>query len=116
MKTAIAALAGVHMVLAAVMLGSALITRYAGRELYSPLVWSARIQLLLGLVLVGLNEADDRSLDHAKIGVKLLVALGVVACAEIANARHRRGEPRLQLVDAAGALTLLNVFIAFLWH
>jgi hypothetical protein len=35
------------MVLAAVMIGSALITRYGGRELYTPLVWSARIQLLL---------------------------------------------------------------------
>ena len=70
---------------------------------------------LAGLLLVGVLESLG-SPDHAKIGVKLLVALGVVACAEIANARHRRGEPRLQLVDAAGALTLLNVFIAFLWH
>lgn len=115
MKTAIAALAGIHMLLAAVMIVSALVTRYGGRELYTPLVWSARIQLLLGLVLVGLNEAADESLNHTKIGVKLLVALAVVACAEIANARHKRGESKLQLVDAAGALTLLNVFIAVLW-
>jgi hypothetical protein len=116
MKTAIAALAGVHMLLAAVMVGSALVTRYGGRELYTPLVWSARIQLLLGLVLVGLNEAADESLNNTKIAVKLLVAIGVVACAEIANARHKRGEPKLQLVDAAGALTVLNVFVAFLWR
>ncbi len=115
MKTAIAAFAGIHMVLAAVMVGSALVTRYGGRELYAPLVWSARIQLLLGLVLVALNMAADESLNHPKIGVKLLVALGVVAAAEIANARHRRGEPKLQLVDLAGALTILNVFVAFLW-
>jgi hypothetical protein len=116
MKTAIAALAGVHMLLAAVMVGSALVTRYGGRQLYTPLVWSARVQLLLGLVLVGLNEAADESLNNTKIAVKLLVAIGVVACAEIANARHKRGEPKLQLVDAAGALTILNVFVAFLWH
>ncbi len=115
MKTAIAALAGVHMLLAAVMVGSALVTRYGGRELYTPLVWSARTQLLLGLVLVGLNQAADESVNNTKIAVKLLVAIGVVACAEIANARHRRGEPTLKLVDAAGALTVLNVFVAFLW-
>jgi hypothetical protein len=116
MKTAIAALAGIHMLLAAVMVGSALVTRYGGRELYTPLVWSARVQLLLGLVLVGLNEAADESLDNRKIAVKLVVAIGVVACAEVANARRKRGEPKLQLVDAAGALTILNVFIAFLWR
>ena len=116
MQTTIAALAGIHMILAVVMIVSALLTRYNGRDLYTPLVWSARIQLLLGLVLVGLNEADDQSLNHTKVGVKLLVALAVVACAEIANARHKRGEPKLQLVDAAGALTLVNVFVAFLWN
>lgn len=115
METTIAALAGIHMLIAAVIVGCALVTRYGGRDLYTPLVWSARIQLLLGLVLVGLNEADDQDLNHMKVGVKLLVAIGVVACVEIANARQKRGEPKLQLVDAAGALTLINVLVAFLW-
>ncbi len=39
-----------------------------------------------------------------------------MACAEIAAAKERKGEgARPQLVNAAGALALLNVLIAVLW-
>ncbi|CCH76448.1 conserved hypothetical protein [Nostocoides japonicum T1-X7] len=112
----------IHILLVLHLLGMAAIlagwTAYrmgAGKAL-APLVWGARAQIVTGLLLVGLNEADDQAVNHAKIGVKLLVALGVVACAEIANARGRRekGEVRT-LVDAAGALTVVNVCIAVLW-
>ena len=90
--------------------------RLGAQRALLPLVWGARAQLVTGLVLVGLNEADDHALNHAKIGVKLVVTLAVVACAEIANARSRKeqGTPRA-LVDVAAALTVLNVCIAVLW-
>ena len=55
-------------------------------------------------------------MNNTKIGVKLLVAIAVVACAEIAAGKERRGEgARPQLVNAAGALALVNVAIAVLW-
>ena len=44
------------------------------------------------------------------------MAVAVVACAEIAAAKERKGEgARPQLVNAAGALALLNVLVAVLW-
>ena len=47
--------------------------------------------------------------------VTLLVMLGVLAAAEIANAKARKGQPRPALVDAAAGLTVLNVLVATLW-
>ena len=83
------------------------------------MTWGARAQLVTGLVLVGLAESVsslDKDLDHAKIGVKLVVALAAVACLEIARARGRRGEDTRTLVRVAGALGVLNVVVAAAWH
>ncbi|XVX19414.1 hypothetical protein ACQP1U_14010 [Actinomycetota bacterium] len=82
----------------------------------SVMTWSARLQLLVGLGLVGLLEAQGAELNHMKVGIKLLVALAVVACLEIASAKARKGEPRPTLLNAGFALTLLNAAIAWLWH
>lgn len=79
------------------------------------LVWGARVQLVLGLILVGLVEMNKEDLNYAKIAVKLVVALGVVACAEIANAKSRRGGASPVLLNAAFALTVLDVAVAVLW-
>ena len=87
----------------------------AGATAMSPIVWGARAQILTGLILVGLDEANDDPVNHVKIGVKLLVALAVVACAEIARGRAKRDQPSSQLLDAAGLLAILNVAIAVLW-
>lgn len=80
-----------------------------------PILWGARAQVLTGLLLVGIHEMNDDEVNNTKVGVKLLVALAVAACAEIANARQKRGEPNPTLVNAAGALALLNTAIAVLW-
>ena len=54
--------------------------------------------------------------NNTKIGVKLVIAVAVVACAEIAAAKERKGEgARPQLVTAAGVLALVNTAIAVLW-
>ena len=79
------------------------------------LVWGARAQLLIGLLLVGLVQMNKEDLNWAKIAVKLVVALAVVACAEIANARSRKGQAQPVLVNAAFGLMLVNVFVAVLW-
>ena len=80
-----------------------------------PILWGARAQVLTGLILVGLLEATDETVNNAKIGVKLVVALAVAACAEIGNARQKRDEANAMLVNAAGGLALLNTAIAVLW-
>jgi hypothetical protein len=82
----------------------------------SVMVWGARLQVITGLVLVGLAEsALDGDLNHTKIGVKLVVALAVAALTEIANARGRRGTAVSGLVHAAGLLGIVNVLVAALW-
>ena len=72
--------------------------------------------LVSGLIMVGLRESDvvhKPELDHAKIGIKLLVALVVTTLLIVAG--RRRGDAK-RLVPAAGGLTILNVMIAVLWE
>jgi hypothetical protein len=102
-----------HILGVAAIVGSAL---FVARGKVTPaLLWGARLQILVGLALVGLDEAGDDPVNHAKIGVKLVVALACVACVEIAAARERRDAPRPQLVLAAGLLGLLNTAVAVFW-
>jgi hypothetical protein len=81
------------------------------------MLWGARLQLLTGLVVVGLGEAVlDNEYDSAKLAVKLLVAVVVAALVEIASARARKDRAVASgLVHAAGGLAVLNVLVAVLW-
>lgn len=91
----------------------------AGASSTTVMAWGARAQLVTGLVLVGLAEGVsslDEDLDHAKIGVKLVVAIAAVALVEIGRARTKRGQDGAALVRAAGALGVLNVVVAAVWH
>ncbi len=81
-------------------------------------VWGARAQLVTGILLVGLfvaTKESGQSLNHVKIGVKLLVAIAVVAFAEIGRARAKRDEASGTHLDVAGAGGILNVLVAVLW-
>ena len=103
----------VHLLGMAAIVGSAV---FVARGTVTPaLVWGARAQLVTGLLLVGLAEMGDGDVNHAKVGIKLLVAIAVAACAAIAAAKAKKGDERAQLVTAAGALALLNTAIAVLW-
>ncbi len=103
-----------HLLGMAAIIGSAL---FVARGAVTPaLVWGARAQLLTGIILVGLVQANDEKFDNGWFAVKLLVAIAVVACAEIAAAKERKGQgARPQLVLAAGVLALVNVLVAVLW-
>lgn len=104
-----------HFLGLAALIGGWIATK-VGSTALSPVVWGARVQLLTGILLVGIAEmTSDFELNHVKIAVKLVVSIAVVAAAEIANARAKRGEPMPRLVDAAGALGVLNVLVAVLW-
>lgn len=101
-----------HMIGMLGILAGAVVPQPRGRVVQT---WAARLQLLVGLGLVGVLEAQDATLNHTKVAVKLLVALAVVACAEISSARYKRGEDGRALALAAAALTILNAAIAYLW-
>ncbi|BDZ59118.1 MULTISPECIES: hypothetical protein [Barrientosiimonas] len=82
------------------------------------MTWGARAQLLSGVVLVGLGEsasALDKVLDHNKVGLKLLIAVAVLACAEMGRGRQQRGGRAVGLANAAGYLAVLNVIVAVGW-
>lgn len=68
------------------------------------MVWSARVQLLLGLTMISVAEGGSLlKLNHAWVGAKLVVALAVVACCEIAAARDRAHAKDRQAAVVAGA-------------
>ncbi len=99
--------------MAAIVGGWVAVRRGAGP--IAPVLWGARAQLLTGLVLVGILESGTEGINHAKIGVKLLVAVVVAGCAEMAAGRERKGGSRGTLLDAAGGLAVANAAIAVLW-
>lgn len=83
-------------------------------------VWGARLQVLTGLILVGLAEmvaaTGGRAVNHPKVAVKLLIALAVVAVYEIANARSKKpGSDVGTLVTAGAGLAVANILVATLW-
>lgn len=103
-----------HLLGMAAILSGYVSMRTGGRGM-PVLVWGARAQLLTGLLLVVVAVLADWTLSHNKIGVKLIVALLVVCCAELAHARAKAGEPKPTVVHTAAGLTVLNVLVAVLW-
>jgi len=82
----------------------------------------AIVQLVSGLALVGVREAGDLGVNHAKIGVKLVVGVLAVVTVLLAARKQRaaaagQADPKspLPFVHATGALAVLNVLVAVLW-
>ena len=67
---------------------------------------------LMGLLLVGVLEAGDAAVDHAKIGVKFATGL-VILVLVMANARKPQIPQGLYL--GLIALTVANVAVAVFW-
>jgi hypothetical protein len=80
-------------------------------------LWGALTQVVTGLALVGIREADvldgEAALNHAKIGVKLVVALVILVLAWLQ--RRNRDRAPASMIHSIGALAILNVLIAVLW-
>ncbi|MFX1759166.1 Uncharacterised protein [Rhodococcus gordoniae] len=76
----------------------------------------AILQVVSGLALVGLNEANDADLDHMKIGIKLLVALAILVVAIVGMKKEKQNPgSTATLAHVAGGLGILNVIIAVAW-
>lgn len=86
----------------------------AGR-IHPLMVWGARLQLLIGLGLVGVIEMSGGTPNHMMVGVKLVVALAVVACSEIAHSKAKKGQPKLTLAHVAFALTVVNTIVGMVF-
>lgn len=82
------------------------------------MVWGARVQLLLGLALVGAAEMGGKveGLNHLWIASKLVIALVVVGLCEVARTKATRGANNPKLMHVAAGLVLVNVILANLWR
>jgi uncharacterized membrane protein (DUF485 family) len=135
MRVLIGVFVVLHLLGLAAIIGPWLAAPRAGR-IRMAMVWGARAQIVTGIVLVALHEmSSDPSdaLNRTKIGVKLVIAVAVAACAETANGRQRRAFaggsaeesgtggtltatlPATGLVRATALLAILNVCVAVLW-
>ncbi|GLB66176.1 hypothetical protein [Arthrobacter mangrovi] len=78
----------------------------------------AWVQLLTGLLLVGVIEMGDLAeVNNIKVGVKLVIALVVFVAALIGYRKQKKGEPvSTGLAHAVGGMALVNIAVATLWQ
>ncbi|MFD5283361.1 hypothetical protein [Streptomyces rubrogriseus] len=107
---------GLHIIGIASLLGGFLTQMKAmgqGAARFTPaMLHGALTMLVTGAVLVGLNQAQDYSVDNVKIGVKLAVLIVILGLVYVKRDEEKVEKPLFGLV---GGLTLVNVFIAVLW-
>ncbi|MFE9683488.1 hypothetical protein ACFYXC_11110 [Streptomyces sp. NPDC002701] len=84
-----------------------------GTARFTPVMLHGALTMLVtGVVLVGLNQADDQSVDNVKIGVKLALLVVILGLVYVKRDEERAEKGLFALV---GGLTTVNVFIALLW-
>ncbi|MET3142206.1 MULTISPECIES: hypothetical protein [unclassified Arthrobacter] len=77
----------------------------------------AALQLVTGIVLMGLIPALDMDANYFKLGIKFAIALAVGVLAFIGRRKYKKGEAISKgLAHGVGGLALLNVAIATLWN
>ncbi|MEU6165538.1 hypothetical protein [Streptomyces tanashiensis] len=85
----------------------------AGTARFVPaMLHGALTMLVTGVALVGLNQADDQSVNNLKVGIKLAILVVILGIVYV-----KRDEERVDkgLFAAVGGLTMANIFIATLW-
>ncbi|MGW0177575.1 hypothetical protein ACWDUM_27440 [Rhodococcus sp. NPDC003322] len=88
----------------------------------------AILQVVSGLALVGLNEANDADLNHMKVGIKLVIAIVILVAAVLGlrKAKEEAASPAGEgavatatstatLAHVIGILAVVNVIIAVVW-
>ncbi|WP_217245408.1 hypothetical protein [Streptomyces sp. AC602_WCS936] len=107
---------GLHIIGIASLLGGFLTQMKAmgqGTARFVPaMLHGALTMLVTGVVLIGLNQADDQSVDNIKMGVKLAVLIVILGLVYVKRDDEKVEKPLFGLV---GLLTVVNVFIAVLW-
>lgn len=103
----------VHILGFAALLGGLLAqVRAPGRRVNSLMRDGAGTAFLAGLALVGVLEAGDDAVNHAKVGVKLLIGLVVLVLVMVNLRKERIGDG---LYFGILALTVINIGVAVFW-
>jgi hypothetical protein len=97
----------------ALLVGFGLQLAAGRRAMATMMLHGALTQLVTGLALVAVNEADDRELNHTKIAVKLGVTVVVLALVYLNRERDRVPDG---VFFGAFALVLTNIALAFGWN
>ncbi|MCE7078714.1 hypothetical protein [Streptomyces sp. ST2-7A] len=85
----------------------------AGTARMLPGMWHGALTMLVtGVALVGLLEAGDGTVNHIKIGIKLLILIVVAALVYLRRDDEAVPTP---VFGTVGLLTIANIFIAVLW-
>ncbi|MET8173029.1 hypothetical protein [Streptomyces clavifer] len=85
----------------------------AGTARFVPaMLHGALTMLVTGIALVGLNQADDQTVNNVKIGIKLVILIVILALVYVRRDEERVGKGEFA---AVGGLTVANIFIAALW-
>ncbi|EMF26480.1 hypothetical protein ACPCIX_10950 [Streptomyces pseudogriseolus] len=107
---------GLHIIGIASLLGGFLTQMKAmgaGTARFVPaMLHGALTMLVTGVVLVGLNQAQDYSVDNIKIGVKLALLIVILGLVYVKRDEEKVDKGVFGLV---GLLTVANIFIAVLW-
>lgn len=84
------------------------------RKLSPGVLHSAATALIAGLVLVGsyASAKPDETLNHTKVGIKLLIVLVILA---ISYLNVKKSELKKNIWLTLIGLTLLNILIATAW-
>ncbi|MFF5520844.1 hypothetical protein [Streptomyces coeruleorubidus] len=107
---------GLHIIGIAALLGGFLTQMKAmgaGTARYTPaMLHGALTMLVTGVILVGLNQADDQTVNNIKIGIKLALLIVILGLVYV-----KRDDEKVDkgLFGMVGALTTANIFIAVLW-
>jgi hypothetical protein len=77
----------------------------------------AALQIITGIVMMGLIPALHMDANYFKLGIKFAIALAVAVLAFMGRRKYKKDEPISKgLAHSVGGLALLNVAIATLWQ
>lgn len=116
METLIDVCVGLHILGIAALLGGFLVqmkAMAAGEARVVPaMLHGALLMLVTGMVMIGLKQWDDMTVNNPKIALKLALLVVILGLVYVKRDEERLPAP---LFGAIGALTTANVFIAVLW-
>ncbi|MFI8386405.1 hypothetical protein [Streptomyces sp. NPDC085540] len=117
MDVLINAFVGLHIIGIASLLGGFLTqmkAMSAGTARFTPaMLHGALTMLVTGVLLVGFNQMAGDPVNNIKVGVKLAI-LFVILC--LVYVKRDEEHVDKALFGAVGGLTVINIFIAVLWH
>jgi hypothetical protein len=110
-------LLAVHLLGLAAIVGTFFVQLRAKEGFATGVVLAGAItQVVTGLALVGVRQAEDLGVNNVKIAVKLGLALVVLVAAIVAHVQRRRGGRVKPAFHTAGGLAVVNVLVAVLWQ